>query len=238
MWGGRLNSQIINFLDSENPDIVCLQEAVDFDGDIALFLGTIQAIQANVNQPYTEVFFSPAFRFKFMNKSAGFGNCILSRYPAIEKQISFTHLGLEEDFSFDKHSYNARNFQHARLDTGQAKINVLNHHGYHIAGHKKGDANTIRQMKQLGEYIDNLSGPVMVTGDFNLAPDSKSLGQINTRLTNLSLKHGLKTTRTNLTPKTEVCDYIFVNDKVKVKSFGVSEKLISDHKALILEFDI
>jgi endonuclease/exonuclease/phosphatase (EEP) superfamily protein YafD len=57
-------------------------------------------------------------------------------------------------------------------------------------------------------------------------------------LTNLPAQFGLQTTRTELTTKTEVCDYIFVNDSVTVNSFGAIDKLASDHKALILEFDI
>jgi endonuclease/exonuclease/phosphatase (EEP) superfamily protein YafD len=113
----------------------------------------------------------------------------------------------------------------------------LTHHGYHIPDHKNGDEETLRQMKQLGEYIDSLDGPIILTGDFNLAPHSESLEQINARLINLCTQHRLKTTRTHLTHKTEVCDYIFVNNKVSVKSFQASDEIVSDHKALILEFD-
>ncbi len=36
----------------------------------------------------------------------------------------------------------------------------------------------------------------------------------------------------------EVCDYIFVNDRVNVQNFQMSEALISDHKALILDFNL
>ena len=131
-----------------------------------------------------------------------------------------------------------RNFVHAVVDLNGQKLNLLTHHGYWIQEHKNGNPETLRQMKQLGEYIDDLDGPVILTGDFNLAPDSESIGLINQRLTNLSTKYKLTTTRTNLTHKKEVCDYIFVSDDVKVKSFKASDEVVSDHKALILEFDV
>ena len=35
-----------------------------------------------------------------------------------------------------------------------------------------------------------------------------------------------------------VCDYVFVNDKVKVNNFKVDENAVSDHLALVLDFDI
>jgi len=93
-------------------------------------------------------------------------------------------------------------------------------------------------MKELVQYIKKLEGAVILTGDFNLAPHSKSLEQLNKMLSNLSVKANLDTTRNQLTYKKEVCDYIFVNDQVKVKSFEASDELVSDHKALILEFYI
>ena len=38
--------------------------------------------------------------------------------------------------------------------------------------------------------------------------------------------------------KTEVCDYIFVNEKIAVNSISMSNIIASDHNALILDFDI
>jgi len=77
-----------------------------------------------------------------------------------------------------------------------------------------------------------------LAGDFNLSPHSESLKIINGRLTNLPLKYRLKTTRTLLTHKTEVCDYLFVSKDITVNDFYASKKLVSDHLALILDFDI
>jgi endonuclease/exonuclease/phosphatase family metal-dependent hydrolase len=34
------------------------------------------------------------------------------------------------------------------------------------------------------------------------------------------------------------CDYVFTSTDIKIINFGVSDTLVSDHKALILEFEI
>lgn len=235
-WGGRLESNIINLIRSESPDVVNMQEVFSAAGDVGLLIGTIESLRAELDYPHC--FYSPVFQFRLMNSKAKFGNCVLSKKPFINHKTIYTHLDYVEDFSFDEHSYNIRNIQHAVISVGSKKLNILNHHGYHIAQHKNGDAETLHQMKQIGEYTDSLDGPVILSGDFNLAPHSESIELLNGRLDNLSIRHGLKTTRTPLTHKTEVCDYIFVNDQIKVADFYASDELASDHKALIVEFEL
>ena len=235
-WGGRLDSSLGKFLKSQDADFLCLQEAVSLVGPSAIFL-PVEEIQEITGLEFSV--FAPTFSINFMHRKAGHGNCIISRLPIQKSEVIFTNQEYEPDFDFVKHkNSNMRNFVHAVVDLNGQKLNLLTHHGYWIQEHKNGNPETLRQMKQLGEYIDDLDGPVILTGDFNLAPDSESIGLINQRLTNLSTKYKLTTTRTNLTHKKEVCDYIFVSDDVKVKSFTASDEVVSDHKALILEFDV
>jgi endonuclease/exonuclease/phosphatase family metal-dependent hydrolase len=236
VWAGRLQNQLLGFFEKEQADILCLQEAISYDKEDAAVFTTIENLQSRFNLKYSVI--APVFSFKLMNGSAKFGNCILSRFPVQKSEVIFTNLEYKENFDFNEHNSNVRNFIHIVIKIKEQEYNFLTHHGYHIPDHKNGDAETLRQMKQLGEYIDRLKGPIVLTGDFNLALHSESLNQINKRLTNLSSKYHLKTTRSTLTHKTEVCDYIFVNKEVKTKNFRVSDELISDHKALILDFDL
>lgn len=235
IWGGRLNNQLADVFEEEQADILSLQEAVSTEGD-ALIFATIEDFAKRA--AYDNVFFSPVFDFNLMQKQAGFGNAILSRFEFKQTETVFTRLQHKKNFDFDLDDYNIRNFQHAVIDTGDAQLHVLNHHGHHVHQHKNGDAETMRQCGLIADYVRQLDGPIILTGDFNLAPHSESLEQINAVLRNLSIEYDLKTTRTPLTKKTEVCDYIFVNDKVKVLNFEASDRLISDHKALIVRFEI
>ncbi len=235
IWGGRLSNQLSDFMRQQAADFVCFQEVVSTKGDGFIF-ETLEHIAASGS--YQHVFFSPVFTINLMQKKAGFGNAILSKYPIAEQQTVFTRLEYIEDFDFDEHDYNIRNFQHTVIDVNNKKLHLLNHHGHHIRQHKNGDDETMRQSKIIANYAASLEGPVILTGDFNLSPHSKSLEEINKVLTNLSVEYDLETTRTQLTDKTEVCDYVFVSDDVRVKAFEASDTLISDHKALILEFEI
>ena len=235
IWGGRLDKQLNRFFREQNPDIICLQEAVDAQGDGAM---SITITKLTKDTSYNHVFFSPVFSFNLMQKVADFGNAIVSTKAPDEKHTVFTGLEYKQNFDFDSDSGNIRNLQHAAYTYNGKKLHILNHHGHHIDQHKNGDAETMRQCSLIADYIKKLDGAVILTGDFNLAPHSESLEIINKILTNLSVSHRLKTTRNQLTYKTEVCDYIFVNELVEVKNFTASDELIADHKALILDFEL
>jgi endonuclease/exonuclease/phosphatase family metal-dependent hydrolase len=235
IWGGRLPYQINEALKSERPDLVCFQEVVSTKGD-ALIFKTLEEIKEEIGLDNS--FFSPVFSFNLMNKKAGFGNGIISRYPFIETNTVFTRLEHKDNFDFDTDDYNVRNFQHVTIEVDGRTLNILNHHGHHIHQHKNGDTETLRQCGEIASYINNLQGEVILTGDFNLEPTSESIKVLNSILKNLSIEAKLTSTRNELTPKNEVCDYIFVSKGIKVNKFYMLDKILSDHNALILEFDL
>jgi len=234
-WGGRLEHQLADLLSDEAATFVCLQEIISTEGDGA-FAVPLEKLQ--VDQGYADAYMSPVFSFNLMNKKASFGNAILSQFPFTVSKTIFTNLTYKDDFDFDSDDYNIRNLQHVQVSIGDVKLNILNHHGHHVRQHKNGDQQTLRQMEQIADYISQLDGPIILAGDFNLAPHSQSLELINASLRNLSIDYQLTTTRTELTAKKEVCDYIFVSEAIKVTSFKASDTLASDHQALILDFEL
>ncbi len=234
-WGGRLEPQILQLLNAEKPDILCLQEAIEIKGGNGGLFVSVEEMQAALNAEH--VYMSPVFTINHMSRKADFGNCIISRFPVKENQTIFTGREYVPNFDFLDSDANMRNLQHViiTLDNG-TDLHILNHHGHHIHQHKNGDDETMKQCGMIADYVKKLSGKIILSGDFNLAPHSESLEQLNVLLKNLPLEAGLTTTRTVLTHKTEVCDYIFVNNDVKVLSFKASDEVVSDHKALVLEF--
>lgn len=235
MWGGRLGSKLEDFIFEEQPDILCLQEAIDLEGGRgALFVSVEELCEILKTKFY---YMAPVYRFNYMHRKADFGNCIISKFPILNKETIFTGKQYIPDFDWTKHNQNIRNLQHIQIQLPTGKVlNVFNHHGHHNHKHKDGDAETMRQCSIIAEAVETIEGSTILAGDFNLTPHSKSLEQINYVLKNLSVQAGLKTTRTVLTSKTEVCDYIFVSQDVQVASFEASDELISDHKALLLNF--
>lgn len=236
IWGGRLEPQIIRFMNEQRPDFVCLQEVTQVDGGRSAFFASLEEIQKAAGLDH--VFLSPVFSLNFMNRRADFGNAVISKFPFTDKETVFTGKEHKDNFDFLVDDANMRNLQLVKIQLpNNSEISILNHHGHHINQHKNGDDETMRQCGIIADEVKKLEGKIIVTGDFNLAPHSESLEQLNIQLTNLSIKHGLKTTRTSLTHKNEVCDYIFVSDEIDVKSFEACDEIISDHMPLVMEFE-
>ena len=237
VWGGKLGQQIIDFVKAEKPDFVCMQEVNDLEGRSGYkFFATLEEIRNGAG--LAEKFMSPTYSARYMERKLSYGNAILSRLPFDSTRTIFTYREFIDDFDVERDGGNIRNLQVAAVNAGGKTLNILNHHGYHIVGTKDGDDETMRQMRIIADIIKGLDGPVIMCGDFNLSPKSKSLALINNELINLSIRSGLKRTYNRLSAVHEVCDYIFVNDDIKVLSFKMSDELLSDHKALILEFDL
>lgn len=235
-WGGRVENSLRRFIQTEKPDIFCMQEIISYKhGDPIIFM-PIEHIQTIGNLEYRV--FGASNSFKFMKDRAYFGNAILSNKEITKSEVIFTNLEYVEDFSYEEHDYNVRNLVHATIEHNGQQINILTHHGFHVPENKDGNVDTERQIDQIADYIQSLDGHIILTGDFNLKPTSKSLGRLNKLLSNLSIDYKLKTTRNELTHKTEVCDYIFISSDIKINDFRASLEIISDHQALILDFDI
>lgn len=236
VWQGRLERVLLKHLETIDVDFACMQEAVEYDGQPAGLASSYNKVGNSLH--LNSQFFSPLTSMKLGSKKINFGNVTYSKFPFSETSTIFTRGEYKDDFDFDEDDYNVRAFQHSLVEIDGKKLHLLNHHGYHIDAHKLGDEETMRQVRQITDYIKQLDGAVILCGDFNLAPESESIQYLNGLLRNLSTDYSLKTTRSRLTYKNEVCDYIFVNEKIQVKDFSMDETIISDHNALVLEFDI
>lgn len=236
MWQGRLERVLLKHLEASGVDFACMQEAVQYDGQSLGLISSHRKVGSSLG--LDEQFFSKIISSKLGDKELAFGNATFSNIPFVQTNTIFTRGTYNSDFNLDKDDYNIRAFQHALVEINGRKLHILNHHGHHIHAHKLGDDETMRQVKQILEYIKHLEGSVILCGDFNLSPESDSIKLIDEKLINLSVEYKLSTTRSKLTHKNEVCDYIFVSNDVKVNSFVMDDAIISDHNALILDFDI
>lgn len=236
-WSCKLPTGIVKLFQTENPDIVCLQEVVTSTDGGKIF-DTIGSITDEF--PFEYQYNTPLVEFNFMQHTATRGNMIASNIPLSATNELWTLGSFTKDFDYkESGGYNvARNIAHAEVSTPSGAVHVLTLHGYHIKEHKLGNDETVRACKELVEYAASLEGAVIITGDFNLSPDSESIKIVDQSFRNLVVEKGLKTTRNHLTKKTEVCDYIFVNDKVKVNDFYMSTIVASDHNGLILDFSV
>lgn len=107
----------------------------------------------------------------------------------------------------------------------------------------------INQSKKIIEFFENKDGAKIIGGDFNLMPDTKSIGMFEELgYKNLIKDFSIKTTRNKITwdqfkdqpgfTKQYFADYCFVSSDIKIKNFEVPNLEISDHLPLFLDFDL
>lgn len=103
-----------------------------------------------------------------------------------------------------------------------------------------GNKVTEEHSRKILRYMDSIDPEeaIILSGDFNLAPNSKSLQMISKYYSNLILKYHIKTTRNAIVSIKDPVDNIFVNKKVKVRSLKAPMNYASDHLPLVMDFEV
>jgi len=105
----------------------------------------------------------------------------------------------------------------------------------------------IKQGKILLDYLQNLSLPFVLSGDFNSNPKTITTSQLEKVARNLTKENNITNTlnprihrdKEILFPPGVSCDYIFVDKSTKVKSFKlVDQPDLADHFGLAVEIEI
>ena len=243
--------QVLDFIKSENAEICTFQEAMNAvdDSCFEVFKSKNDIVKLE-EYKYNE--FAPLFIADGITKNnvvvrdfggkAEQGSLIVSKYKIKEhyNQFYYNDYKYEYDATYFREKDWCRSIQNAILEIDGKEIQIINVHGIWNKD-KIGDERTINQSKFiLSKIRKDIS--VIVVGDFNLLPSTESIKILNSELINLIDKYDIKSTRPNFDDGLDngniVCDYIFVNDKVKVNSFKVINTDISDHLPLLLDFDI
>jgi endonuclease/exonuclease/phosphatase family metal-dependent hydrolase len=226
------------FLKKEDADILNLQEvSMGMKKSKSEFFNLYDALQKELGYRYG--FYSMQSGSKFAGHNVYLGQLILSKYPITRRSVIYMDAKPQKHSAFSAEAMNVRLLQCARININGKIVNDLNHHGYYMWGSKTGNSRTESHCKKILGYMKSLNQDerIVLSGDFNLAPRSRSLGFINREYTNLVLRYGIKTTRNELSVPQDPVDNIFVNDAVKVKSLKVPKLYVSDHLPLIMEFD-
>lgn len=182
---------------------------------------------------------------------------IISDYQEI---TAYKYIAREEDFS--QATYIAKNLKimssgpvlesqknsglgiYTLIQFGKANIHICNFHGLAHPGNKLDNPDRIRQSQGIVDFFKDKSGPKIIGGDFNILPDTKSIGMFEENgYRNLIKEFKIMTTRNQLAwerfynNKQYYSDYIFLNPSAHIQSFRVPNIEISDHLPLILEVE-
>ncbi len=117
------------------------------------------------------------------------------------------------------------------------KYLIMNTHGHWVPGDKQDNPVRINQSQAILDLVSQQQDNMVLCGDFNLRPDTKSVKMLESKFRNLVIENNIQSTRTSLYTKPEKwADYIFVSPNVKVAKFEVLPDVVSDHSPLLVEF--
>jgi endonuclease/exonuclease/phosphatase family metal-dependent hydrolase len=253
------NAKLKDFLEKQNPDVVCLQEVTRRVGkDVELGYVSHEVIEASTPS-LTNSFYGPMWIMKDFRQSdfhgqkefiidfgdwLEFGLMTRTRYSVYGGRMEFVQGTpvIRTDWSDWPDTDNrAVQVTDLMIESEKPNLRLLNYHGIWSRG-KAGNEKTAEVANKILTMIREVDYPVIVCGDFNLFPKTGSMKILSKELESLVDTHSIVTTRPQTNELSQrarnVVDYILVSKGIRVNSFSVPESDVSDHLPLILDFDL
>lgn len=242
LWHGVLLRQSIDFLQSQNADVVLLQEV--YDGrDESWNNPGIRSRMMLEELGYTYQTYAPAFNKQIEQVLIPEGNLILSKFPIEEQSTIFFDVPFNDNFDQWRGNFatTPRNLQHVLIDVGGIKLHVFNTQG--VWGE---DGNDSDRRLAMGQTIaDAVRGKthVILGGDFNVQEKTKTIALVESAGVNSIFKDELKTTfnpRRKSAPgfATAVVDFLFVSPEIEVVDHACPDVDVTDHLPLVATLEV
>lgn len=256
-WGGKLHEQLLPYVQTTAPDILCLQEVVHSpasdkdgltyrDGDHVLrqranfFRDVCRALPDHV------AIFCPAAQGELWDDDQavpskwGLATFVHKSIPIVGQVQGFVHKSYSP-VGFGDHP-RSRSAHGVRVyDYGSGRfISVTHMHGLRDLRGKMDTPERTAQAKRLLELSRQLSeaGDVsVICGDFNVDPQSETLSLLaDAGFSELVTGRGFSSTRNSHYKKSgRFADYMLINDANAVQDFDVVyDPEVSDHCPLVL----
>jgi len=243
-WGGEAGlEKLLAFIKKhDDVDFFCFQEiwnggeeminkqaaGAELSKRVTTLLPEIQKVLPNHAS-----YFRPHFHDYY-----GLAIFVSNTIRVLEEGDLFVHgePGFISEKDYGDHS---RNLQYITCETPDGIRTILNIHGLWNGQGKFDSEDRLTQSDNIVAFVKQVVTPLVLSGDFNLRPDTESVRKIeNAGLRNLITEYGVTSTRTSLYKKTseQFADYTFVSDGIEVKDFTVLPDEVSDHAPLYLEF--
>jgi endonuclease/exonuclease/phosphatase family metal-dependent hydrolase len=133
----------------------------------------------------------------------------------------------------------ARNIQYVSFMQNGKTITVVNFHGLWNGRGKTDSDDRIAQSQKIIDFLRTCSGEVILCGDFNLLPDTRSIKMFEDfGLCNLITEYKISSTRTSHYTKPEkFADYVFISKGLQINDFKVLPDEVSDHAPLFIDME-
>ncbi|MEI8344227.1 MAG: endonuclease/exonuclease/phosphatase family protein [Candidatus Moraniibacteriota bacterium] len=220
-WNGKIQDKIAEFIKEQvnDTDIFCFQEVY----------AEMKIICKELLADYVEI---SAYKFVIKNDDFPQATYVRKNLNILSSEIIF-----DRDMDCGLGIY-------LQIKNADKNIHVCNFHGLSQPGHKLDNPNRLKQSRGLIDFFQGKKGAIVIGGDFNLFPETKSIQMFEENgYGNLIKDYKIATTRNKFAwemypeSKQYYSDYIFANGEVKVKNFLVPSIEVSDHLPLILDFE-
>jgi endonuclease/exonuclease/phosphatase family metal-dependent hydrolase len=248
IWGGHVKEPLLQFINQQKHlDIICLQEV--YHDAVNKFSTDEKTATLNIFSELNTLLQHHQSLFKpVIGRANGnaYGICMF-----VKKGIEILNEGdilihHNPDYPADvpnkkgpRHSRNLQWIECRRKDEGT--FTVMNIHGLWNGQGKSDTQERIAQSQSIRKFMDQVTTPKILCGDFNLRPETQSLKIVEKGMCNLVEKYQISTTRTTLYSKREeepFADYIFTCPDISINTFQVLPDVVSDHAPLVLDFEV
>ncbi len=249
LWGGKLYESLMTFIQkySKDVDIFCFQDALfgsqpEFSPVQKGRLNLYDELRAVLSDFDSFVHKDPAESFihgEFLDPEVGCGQVIFVR-----KNITILESGHFK--SHPEQSYTrggdmlSGKCQWVKLAlSSEESITVLNLHGlWKNKSQKKDIPERLEQSKVINQFLASHTGKKILCGDFNIVNDGNAMNMLEENMINLIKKYNIPSTRNHHYPKEEkFADYVLVSGDINVREFEALPDEVSDHLALLVEFE-
>jgi endonuclease/exonuclease/phosphatase family metal-dependent hydrolase len=239
----------IPFITSQNFDIINLQELTGkhtISGNMNSEIDVFEELQKILLSQYNgELSINTRYSSDPSNSYMGNATFYKKRFILEKKNILTLHKKTKP-FPSEKTHYEelGRTAIHLKLSIDDKRISIIN---AHLAWAKtpEEEPHQTKQGEIFLKYLENISAPFILSGDFNLSPDQPLVKKIDKLARNLTSEYHVTNTLNPRTHRAQILfpagvavDYIYISNDLEVKSLSIIDEDISDHLGLTAEIEI
>lgn len=240
---------IMNFLELQQPDILCLQEFF-YENRPKQFM-TIQRIKEKTGLNHHAGAYSIG-----TNKLTYFGCIILSSFPIVNKgivdlEVRTTNHCVFADIQMDTSLIRVYNFHIGSISFSKEDYVLYDEFNMEISEDEKSKALSLiyrfliasrtraQQLALILEHAENSPHPVILCGDLNDTPTSYAYNEITNGYDDAFTKvgSGFGKTYVGKMPSNRI-DYIFYDKHFQALDFMLQKEILSDHRAIEVQMRI
>lgn len=241
IYKGKYLSSLLEFLKKEEPDFVAMQEVTA--GEMNLCDNTLNLFEYFKKELGLNGVLDKVMKPVDAPKSY-LGNAVFSKFQIIDSETlvlkTFDEFTMAKFNDFKSFTKFPRNLLSAECVLDGQKIRVISWHAAWTAPPTDTEE-TLRQAKEVADYLKNLKQPFILGCDMNAVPQSRVAGLINTVVRNLMMNSGvLQTTHPKIhkiAPRGFLIDYIYESAHFKLKNLEVPQVTVSDHLPVVAELE-